>query len=335
MSRAEHLASLPLVSVVAPVFNEARTLPELVRRLTLACNANSALYRFEFILVDDGSTDDSLKCARALTSNEPRLRVVELRRNFGQTAALQAGLNSASGDIVVSLDADLQHFPEDIPALLAKLNEGYDLVCGWRHERQEGWLRRWPSRAANAIIRRVTGLPIHDFGTTFRAYRADLVRHLKLLGEQHRFVPALAHFVGARVAEIPIRNVARPSGKSNYGIGRTVSVALDIIYLYFTKRYIDRPLKAFGRVSLFLFGCGGSILSVLLAYAWATGIATVRTRSGWFFLSLVLLLAALQFMLAGLLAEVLVRVYYGIRGNEGYVIRREWRSVDSVDRSGN
>ena len=270
-------------------------------------------------------SDWSLERARELLQREPRLRVVELRRNFGQTAALQAGLTAAAGDIIISMDADLQHFPEDLPQFLAKLEEGYDIVCGWRHQRRENALRRWPSRAANALIRNVTGLPIHDFGTTYRAYRSDLVRHLKLLGEQHRFVPALAHMVGAKVAEIPIANVKRPHGASSYGIGRTLSVALDILYLYFAKRYLARPLKAFGKLALALFSAGFVIFSTLIAYdLYATGIGTVRTRSGWFLLSLLFMLAALQLLLAGILSEVLVRIYYGISGNEGYVVRRVW-----------
>ena len=194
-----------------------------------------------------------------------RLRLIELRRNFGTTAALQAGLNeAATGDIIVSMDSDLQHFPEDLPVLLAKLEEGYDLVCGWRHQRKENTLRRWPSRMANAVIRRITGTPIHDFGTTYRAYRADLVRHMKLLGEQHRFVPALAHMVGARVAEVPIQNIVRPAGASNYGIGRTLGVALDILYLYFIKRYLDRPLRAFGKLAFAFFAVGGVIFTTLV-----------------------------------------------------------------------
>ena len=324
-ARAERI----LVSVVAPVYNEATTLPEFMRRLTTTCATLASRYTFEFVLVDDGSTDASLACTKDLVVDEPRLRVIELRRNFGQTAALQAGLTAASGAIVVSMDSDLQHFPEDIPVLLNKLEEGYDLVCGWRFQRRENAVRRWPSLAANAVIRRVTGLSIHDFGTTFRAYRGDLVSQLKLLGEQHRFVPALAHMVGARVAEVPIQNIERQAGASNYGIGRTVNVALDIVYLYFSKRYLARPLQAFGRLALALFAVGSSIFVVLVTYAYATGIATVRTRSGWFLLSLLLMLAALQLMLAGILAEVLVRIYYGIRGNDGYVVRKEWTRSSS------
>src|SRR5262249_35128231 len=209
----------------------------------------------------------SLDIARQLVLTEPRLRIIELRRNFGQTAALQAGLQAARGAIVISMDSDLQHFPEDIPQFLSALSDGYDLVCGWRHDRQEGIVRRWPSRIANLMIKRVAGTEIHDFGTTFRAYRSDLVGHLQLLGEQHRFVPALATQVGARIAEVKIRNIVRPHGKSNYGLGRTVNTFLDIVFLYFAQYYLTRPLKAFGKIALALATLGFTIAGSLLAYS--------------------------------------------------------------------
>ncbi|HEY6509718.1 MAG TPA: glycosyltransferase family 2 protein, partial [Vicinamibacterales bacterium] len=261
----------PLVSIVAPVYNEAATLAEFVTRLARATAELEARYNFEFVLVDDGSTDGSLKLARSLIQMEPRLRVVELRRNFGQTPALQAGLVAARGEVVVSMDSDLQHFPEDLSLFLDQVEAGFDLVCGWRHDRQEGIVRRWPSRAANWMIRRVSGLSIHDVGTTFRAYRADLVQRLRLLGEQHRFVPVLASMAGARVTEVRIRNIERPSGRSNYGLGRTINVFLDILYLYFSRYYFTRPLKAFGKIGLLLVGAGVAIAASLVGYSWVTG----------------------------------------------------------------
>jgi glycosyltransferase involved in cell wall biosynthesis len=323
-----------LVSVVAPVFNESASLPEFVRRLSDVCRQLGSRYEWEFILVDDGSTDSSLDVCRQLISTEPRLRVIELRRNFGQTAALQAGLAAAAGGVIVSMDADLQHFPEDIPQFLAHIEEGSDLVCGWRHNRQEDVLRRWPSRMANWMIKRVAGVDIHDFGTTFRAYRSDLVQHISLLGEQHRFVPALATQVGARVVEVPIENVARPHGTSNYGLGRTLGVFLDIVFLYFSTRYFTRPLKAFGKIALVLWAAGTAIAGSLVTYSWITGIPTVRERGGWFLLAAVMWLASLQILLTGLLAEILVRVYYRASGTRSYVIRREWnsRSARSAER---
>jgi glycosyltransferase involved in cell wall biosynthesis len=323
-SPSREVSALPMVSVVAPVYNEAATLNEFVERLVKAARALESRYRFEFVLVDDGSTDGTLKLARQLIASEPRLRVVELRRNFGQTAALQAGLAASTGDVVVSMDADLQHFPEDLPVLLDRLEEGYDLVCGWRHDRQEGVLRRWPSNAANALIRAISGLAVHDIGTTYRAYRSDLVRQLQLLGEQHRFVPVLASLVGARVTEVKIRNIERPAGASNYGLGRTVNVFLDILYLYFSRYYFTRPLKAFGKIGLLLILTGVLISGSLVAYSLVTGIPTIRERGGWFLLSSLLMLGGLQTLLTGIVAEILVRVYYQSGQTQQAYVRREW-----------
>ncbi len=314
----------PLVSIVAPVYNEAATLAEFVGRLTRATALLEARYVFEFVLVDDGSTDGSLALARSLIQSEPRLRVVELRRNFGQTPALQAGLGAARGDIVVSMDSDLQHFPEDLSLFLDQIEEGVDLVCGWRHDRQEGILRRWPSRAANWMIRRVSGLSIHDVGTTFRAYRADLVHRLRLLGEQHRFVPVLASMAGAKVTEVRIRNIERPVGQSNYGLGRTINVFLDILYLYFARYYFTRPLKAFGKIGLLLIGVGVAIAGSLVAYSWITGTPTIRERGGWFLLASLLMLGGLQTLLTGILAEILIRIYYQSERSQQEHVRREW-----------
>ena len=312
-----------LVSIVAPVFNEAATLREFLDRLVKVSRALEPRYQFEFVLVDDGSVDGSLTLAKSLVASEPRLRVVELRRNFGQTAALQAGLAAARGQIIVSMDSDLQHFPEDLPLLLESIEEGHDLVCGWRFDRQEGVLRRWPSRAANWFIRAVSGLSIHDVGTTYRAYRADLVKQLHLLGEQHRFVPVLASLAGARVAEVKIRNIERPAGQSNYGLGRTVNVFLDILYLYFTRYYFTRPLKAFGKIGLVLIAVGVLIAASLVGYSWVTGTSTIRERGGWFLLSSLLMLGGLQTLLTGILAEILVRIYYQ-RGEQEATVRCEW-----------
>jgi glycosyltransferase involved in cell wall biosynthesis len=313
-----------LVSIVAPVYNEAATLREFVDRLRAVAAKLEADYTFEFVLVDDGSTDGTLDLARRLITDEPRLRVLELRRNFGQTAALQAGLSAARGDIVISMDSDLQHFPEDLPQFLSRLEEGFDLVCGWRHARREGIVRRWPSSAANLLIRFVSGLRIHDVGTTYRAYRGDLVQQLQLLGEQHRFVPVLAALVGARVTEIKIQNIERPSGRSNYGLGRTVNVFLDIMYLYFARFYFARPLKAFGKIALLLITIGVGISGSLVLYSIVTGVPTIRDRGGWFLLSSLLMLGGLQTLLTGILAEILVRIYYQSGQTQQAYIRREW-----------
>jgi len=321
----------PLVSIVAPVYNESGNVEDLVRRLAASCAPLHSRYRFEFVLVDDGSADDTLAKIHEISVKEPRLRVIELRRNFGQSAALQAGLERAKGAFVISMDADLQHFPEDIPLFIEQAEKGFDLVCGWRHERKENVLRRWPSRVANLIIRRVSGLRIHDFGTTFRLYRADLVRHIKLIGEEHRFVPALAQMVGARVTEIRIQNADRTAGVSNYGLGRTFGVALDILYLYFARYYFTRPLRVFGKISISLFGVGVVIAVWLLGVSFVTGEPTVRVRSGWFILSALLMLASLQVMLTGIVAEILVRIYYRAGGMESFYVRGEERTADRME----
>jgi glycosyltransferase involved in cell wall biosynthesis len=324
--------SRPLVTIVAPVFNEAASLTEFVGRLVKTTDALASTYAFEFILVDDGSTDGSLTLAKRLIAYEPRLRVIELRRNFGQTAALQAGFSAVKGELIVSMDSDLQHFPEDLPLFLERIEKGFDLVCGWRFERKEGVLRRWPSRAANRLIRAMSGLTVHDVGTTFRAYRSDLVTQLMLLGEQHRFVPVLASLVGARVTEVRIQNIERPSGQSNYGLGRTVNVLLDIVYLYFSQNYFTKPLKAFGKIGLLLAGTGMCIAGSLLAYSWVTGTSTIRERGGWFLLSSLLLLGGLQTLLTGILAEILVRIYFQNAHTQASFVRREWNR-DSVEAS--
>jgi glycosyltransferase involved in cell wall biosynthesis len=313
-----------LVSIVAPIYNEAASIREFSARLTASAARLEPQYAFEFVFVDDGSTDGTLEQAKQLIAEEPRLRVVELRRNFGQTAALQAGLSAARGDLVISMDSDLQHFPEDLPLFLKKIEDGYDLVCGWRHDRREGILRRWPSRAANLLVRLVSGLRVHDVGTTYRAYRGDLVQELQLLGEQHRFVPVLAALVGARVAEVRIQNIERPSGRSNYGLGRTVNVFLDIMYLYFTRYYFARPLKAFGKIALLLILTGVVISGSLVGYSIVTGTPTIRERGGWFLLSSLLMLGGLQTLLTGILAEILVRIYYQAGHTQQAYIRREW-----------
>jgi glycosyltransferase involved in cell wall biosynthesis len=319
-----------LISIVAPVYNESATLPEFVRRIGAVCDTLKGRYSSEIVLVDDGSTDDTLAVARNLIDSEPRLRVIELRRNFGQTAALQAGLSCATGEFVISMDSDLQHFPEDIPLFIDQAERGFDLVCGWRKDRQENALRRWPSRVANLLIRRVIGVDLHDFGTTFRLYRSDLLSHINLIGEEHRLVPAIAHMVGARITEIPIQNIERPVGTSNYGIGRTFGVALDILFLYFSRFYATRPLRVFGKVAVGLLIPGLVIAAALLAINIVTGEPTTRTRSGWFLLSALMVLSSLQVLLTGILAEVLARIFYRTGTGESFVVRREW-NASAVD----
>ena len=310
------------LSVVLPVFNEEGLVEELLQRLEKSLKVFEER-GYEVVLVDDGSRDQTLSRCIVFAKQNPRVRVIELRRNYGQTAALQAGLDSARGEIIITMDADLQHFPEEIPAFVAEIEKGSDVVCGWRHERQEGIIRRWPSRAANWMLRRITGLAIHDIGTTFRAYRQEVVRDFRLLGENHRFVPVFLKMVGAKIVEIPIQNIERPMGKSNYGIGRTLNVFMDLFFLYFFVRYFDRPIRLFGRIGLLSGGGALAIYAALLAKAYWSGIATVKEHSGWFALGGILAIAAIQLILTGVIAEVLVRLYYN-KGNDQYHVRRTW-----------
>jgi glycosyltransferase involved in cell wall biosynthesis len=315
-------AGRPLVSVVLPVYNESSVMTELVLRLSAVADHLSARYAFEFICVDDGSNDDSAGAIERLAESDPRVALVSLRRNYGQTAALQVGFDHARGAVIVSMDADLQHFPEDIPLFLEKIEDGFDVVCGWRADRREGIVRRWPSAAANWLVRAVTGVTVHDVGTTFRAYQGDVVRRLQLLGEQHRFIPVLARNLGARLTEVRIRNIERPSGRSHYGLSRTFNVLLDIAFLVFYTKYIDRPIRVFGRLALATLGAAGTIIAVLAYVSFAYDVPVVRERSGWFLLALVLLVSGIQFLLFGLISEVIVRMYYFPGQAKPYLVRK-------------
>ena len=311
------------VSIVAPVYNEAAVLPEFIARLAAQIAKLRGAADFEIVLVDDGSRDGSVEAVKSHIATVPGLRLVVLRRNYGQTAALQAGIDTAAGDYVITMDADLQHFPEEIPLFLAKIGEGYDVVCGWRRTRREGIVRRWPSRVANALMRRISGVAIHDIGTTYRIYRREILRDIRLLGENHRFIPVLASAAGAQIAEVEITNIERPVGKSNYGIGRSVSVFLDLFFLMFYLRYMDRPLRMFGSIGLLAIAAGIAIAATLLGMAVFYGIPAVHEHVGWAGLSALLCLVGLQVVLAGFLGEMLSRIYFN-RGETTYKIRHIW-----------
>src|ERR1700682_118071 len=238
-----------MLSIVIPVHNEERSILPLYDRLTAV--AESLHRAYEIIFVDDASTDRSFELLANLIETDPRLKVVRLRRNFGQSAALSAGFHEAKGKVVIAMDGDLQHAPEDIPALLAKIDEGFDIASGWRKERVDNAItRKLPSRIANWLMSRASGLDLRDFGTTFKAYRTEVLKDVNLYGELHRFIPALASFYGARVAEVPIRNVNRAHGDSHYGIGRTFNVLFDILTIKFLLNYFTRPMHFFGRIGL-------------------------------------------------------------------------------------
>lgn len=314
------------VSVVIPVHNEENNLLPLYDRLI--ATLDKAGDPFEIIFVDDGSTDSSRELLANLVAHDDRLKVLLLRRNFGQTAALAAGFEEADGEVVVAMDGDLQHAPEDIPVLLAKLDEGYDVASGWRHHRVDGFFtRRLPSRVANWMMARLSGIDLHDFGTTFKAYRADVLHSIRLYGELHRFIPVLASMDGARIAEAPIQNVIRPGGRSHYGLGRTFRVLFDLITLRFLLRYLTRPMHFFGSIGLAL----GLVAFVDLAYlGWRKleGVHIMIEHGPLLIAGAVMAIAGLQMLCTGLIGEVLMRTYFESQGRPIYSIREVLTSND-------
>ncbi|MBM3814585.1 MAG: glycosyltransferase family 2 protein [Acidimicrobiia bacterium] len=308
-----------MISIVIPIHNEEPAILPLYDRLCAVMERIDKPY--EILFVDDASTDRSFELLANLVETDKSLKVIRLRRNFGQTAALSAGFDEAQGNIIISLDGDLQHDPEDIPALLAKIEEGYDIASGWRKNRLDNAItRKIPSRVANWLMAKASGLELRDFGTTFKAYRAEILKDVNLYGELHRFIPALASFYGARVAEVPIRNSPRLSGGSHYGLGRTMRVLFDILTIKFLLTYFTRPMHFFGKIGLLGTGLGGAILTYLFIFKLMGNEIMVHhgplMMAGGF-----LLLAGLMMFSTGLLGEVLMRTYFESQGRRIYAVR--------------
>ena len=306
------------ISVVIPVFNEAENI------LPLYSSVKSALAKlgraWEVIIVDDGSTDATYARLKQLHDQGEALRIIRLRRNFGQTAAIAAGFDHACGDIVVAMDGDLQNDPSDITRLLDKLDEGYDVVSGWRANRQDGfWLRRLPSQIANSLISRTTGTYLHDYGCTLKAYRREFIDELRLYGEMHRFIPALLGGNGARVAELPVMHHARRSGYSKYGISRTIRVVLDLLLVKFSLSFSTKPLQIFGLVGLSTC-LPGLIICVSLVIARVFFDQPLADRP-LFLLGILLTLVGAQFISMGFLAEIQIRTYHEAANKPIYLIR--------------
>ena len=314
----------PLISVVAPVYNEEALIAEFIHELEAVADNMAGVYDFEFVLCDDGSNDRSLEIMKGLVKQDPRLRVVELRRHYGQTPALQAGLDHARGDIIITMDSDLQCLPGEIPVLVAKLLEGYDIVNGWRRRRAEGILRRWPSRLANLLLRAASGVPLHDFGCPFRAISREMAGELRLLGEAHRYVSVLGWNLGARMAEIEVTHVRRRGGKSHYGLSRAFGVLVDIIMIRWMRRYHDRPIRLFGKLGLVLFGAGLILIGGLAIYGLAAGVNFLEKYQGWLILGVVLVVLAAQSLMTGFVAEVLIRARFTADNSRVYRVRRVW-----------
>ncbi|HYK40309.1 MAG TPA: glycosyltransferase family 2 protein [Candidatus Eremiobacteraceae bacterium] len=307
-------------SIVVPFYNEQENIPPLYMKLTEVMDAIGEPY--ELVFVDDGSKDNSFKVLSDIYEHDRRVNLIRLRRNFGQTPALKAGFDFARGEVIISMDGDLQHDPEEIPKFLEKIEEGYDLVSGWRYARKDHWLmRQIPSRAANWLMAKLSGVDLHDFGTTFKAYRREIIQEIQLYGELHRFIPALASTTGARIVEVPIENLSRKSGKSNYGIGRTIRVFLDLVIVKFLLDYSTRPLQFFGLLGM-VGAASGFFIGAYVLFKKLYYHMSVMTQHGpLLLLSIALLVSGIQFISMGLLGEIMARTYYESQNKPIYALR--------------
>lgn len=307
-------------SVVVPLYNEQAVVDELYQRLTKVMRQTDESY--ELVLVEDGSSDGTLEKLKTIAKEDKHVVVVELRRNFGQTPALAAGFDNARGEIIVSMDGDLQHLPEEIPLFLEKINEGFDIVSGWREKRVDNLImRKIPSRAANWFASKISGVDIHDFGTTFKAYRRQIIQDIRLYGEMHRFIPALVSFTGGKIIEIPITNIVRPAGKSNYGISRTFRVVFDLITLRFLLGYITRPLHFFGKAAFYCIVAACLIFAYVLFDKFYFNVPIFVAHGPLSAAGIILLFVGLIFISTGLLGEMVSRVYFEATDRKIYAVR--------------
>lgn len=319
--RGEELLDL---SVIAPIYNEEESIPVLVEQMHAALDHQSL--KFELILVDDGSSDRSYPVLKEFALRDPAITVVRLRRNFGQTAALQAGLDIARGKIVVLMDADLQNDPNDIPLMMKKLAEGYDLVAGWRADRKDPFLnRRLPSMIANRIISMTTKVRLHDYGCTLKAMTREVAKELRLYGEMHRFIPAIANWIGVRVVEMKVNHRARQYGTTKYGIGRTLRVVLDLITVRFMQSYLVRPMQVFGLAG-FVTGAMGFALCAWLAVQKLVWNVEIGNRP-LLMLGVLLIVVGVQLVSLGLVADVLSRTYHESQDKPPYYVRERIRGA--------
>jgi len=315
------LAEKPIkVSIVVPLYNEKENVSALLE--AIGEGMAPVDYRWELILVDDGSTDGTVEILEQKQKGRPYIKVIVFRRNFGQTAAMAAGFNYAVGEVVVPMDGDLQNDPADIPLLVAKLEEGYDVVSGWRKQRKDKlFTRRIPSQIANKIIGCITQVKLHDYGCTMKAYRREVVNHLNLYGDMHRFLPALAHWSGAKVAEMVVHHRHRERGQTKYGLGRTLRVILDLVTVKFLGTFGNRPLHFFGGIglwSLLLSFLSGAVV----LYMKFGPPKTSMNRNPLLILTVMLVIMSVQFLLMGLLAEMMCRTYHESQDKPTYVIRK-------------
>ena len=320
-------------SIVIPFHNEEENVTVLYARLKQVMEQVGET--FELVLVDDGSRDRTYKLLEEIAAVDSRVLVVKLRRNFGQTSALAAGFDHASGEVILAMDGDLQHDPNDIPAFLEKLDEGYDVVSGWRRQRMDNlFLRRVPSHCANWIMARLSGVPLQDFGTTFKAYRREVIQNIPLYGEMHRFIPALASWYGASICEIPIKNAKRERGKSHYGIGRTFGVIFDLMTIRFLLKYMSSPLHFFGGFGLLGILTGSLMATVLLAMKILhPELELMHTHGPMFVIGSVLIVAGIQLLAIGLLGELQVRHHFTSQNPSSYAVERLVRLASADEQS--
>jgi len=314
------------ISIVLPILNEEKNLEELHSRLTETLGKLGLEY--EIIAVDDGSTDDSFEVLKRLHQRDAKLKAIRFRRNFGQTAAMSAGFHHARGDVIITMDSDLQNDPADIPRLLDKINEGYDVVSGWRADRKDKFLsRRLPSILANRLIAKMTDVNLHDFGCTLKAYRKEVTDNIDLYGEMHRFIPALARWVGAEITEMKVKHHPRKHGKSKYGISRTTRVILDLMTVKFLLTFSTRPIQIFGRIGL---GSGliGFLICSYLSIRKLFFKMSLLERMPMLLLGVLLILVGVQFISMGLLGEIMVRTYHESQRKPIYVIKEIVGEVD-------
>ena len=312
---------VPKYSIVVPFHNEEENVTKLYDRVKGVMEQVGS--SFELVFVDDGSRDRTYRLLEEIAAVDSRVLVVKLRRNFGQTSALAAGFDHSSGECILAMDGDLQHDPAEIPMFLSKLEEGYDVVSGWRVQRADSMmLRRMPSRVANWLMAKLSGVDIHDFGTTFKAYRREVIHNIPLYGEMHRFIPALASWYGASICEVPISNPAREAGQSHYGISRTFRVFFDLLTIRFLLKYMTRPLHFFGSIGSLGVVSGGGIAIWLLLHKLLTGHDVAGEHAPLFIIAAVLILAGIQFIGVGLLGELQVRHFFTQSQNTPYAVDR-------------
>jgi glycosyltransferase involved in cell wall biosynthesis len=307
------------LSIVIPVYNEEENIPKLYEELKEVLD--KLPYDYEIIFVDDGSTDKSFEILNEIAKKDPKVKVIKFRRNYGQTAAMYAGFQHAEGDVIITMDGDLQNDPHDIPKLLEKIKEGYDIVSGWRKDRKDPFLTRiLPSRIANWIISKVTGVHLHDYGCTLKAYRKEVAKNYRLYGDMHRFLPAVAKSFGAKITEVVVNHRPRLYGKSKYGIGRTIRVILDIFLVKFLNDYLNKPLYVFGGIGFALSFLGFLILLYLTVEKLFFG-ASIGGRP-LLILGVLLFLSGLQFISTGIVAEVIIRTYYESKHDVPYRVEK-------------